>query len=72
MRPHVLAQEQSFVYESNLGGVNVCVGTSEPILALQQSEGPADSLASEWKRVRSRPNLNNCLVVNGQHGCGEF
>ncbi|MBC8635304.1 filamentous hemagglutinin N-terminal domain-containing protein [Caballeronia sp. EK] len=72
LQPLFTAQEQSFVYESNLGGVNVCVGTSEPILALQQSEGPADSLASEWKRVRSRPNLNNCLVVNGQHGCGEF
>ncbi|QSN64223.1 filamentous hemagglutinin N-terminal domain-containing protein [Caballeronia sp. M1242] len=72
LQPLFTAQEQSFVYESNLGGVNVCVGTSEPILALQQSEGPTDSLASEWKRVRSRPNLNNCLVVNGQHGCGEF
>ncbi|AET93661.1 hypothetical protein BYI23_D001510 (plasmid) [Burkholderia sp. YI23] len=72
LQPLFTAQEQSFVYESNLGGVNVCVGTSEPILAMQQSEGPADSLASEWKRVRSRPNLNNCLVVNGQHGCGEF
>ncbi|WP_250455987.1 filamentous hemagglutinin N-terminal domain-containing protein [Caballeronia sp. ATUFL_M2_KS44] len=72
LQPLFTAQEQSFVYESNLGGVNICVGTNEPILALQQSEGPADTLAAEWKRVRSRPNLNNCLVVNGQHGCGEF
>ncbi|SAK73808.1 filamentous hemagglutinin outer membrane protein [Caballeronia hypogeia] len=72
LQPLFTAQEQSFVYESNLGGVNVCVGTNEPVLALQQSEGPADTLASEWKRVRSRPNLNNCLVVNGQHGCSEF
>lgn len=72
LQPLFTAQEQSFVYESNLGGVNICVGTNEPVLALQQSEGPADTLAAEWKRVRSRPNLNNCLVVNGQHGCGEF
>ncbi|WP_250475582.1 filamentous hemagglutinin N-terminal domain-containing protein [Caballeronia sp. GAFFF1] len=72
LQPLFTAQEESFVYESNLGGINVCVGTNEPILALQQSEGPAGQLASEWKRVRSRPNLNNCLVVNGQHGCGEF
>ncbi|WP_244830356.1 filamentous hemagglutinin N-terminal domain-containing protein [Caballeronia sp. TF1N1] len=72
LQPLFTAQEDSFVYESNLGAINVCVGTNEPVLALQQSEGPADSLASEWKRVRSRPNLNNCLVVNGQHGCGEF
>jgi len=72
LQPLFTAQEDSFVYESNLGAINVCVGSNEPILALQESEGPADTLASEWKRVRSRPNLNNCLVVNGQHGCGEF
>jgi filamentous hemagglutinin family protein len=72
LQPLFTAQEDSFVYESNLGGINICVGTSEPILMQQQAEGPADSLAAEWKRVRSRPNLNNCLVVNGQHGCGEF
>ncbi|SAK88715.1 filamentous hemagglutinin-like protein [Caballeronia catudaia] len=72
LQPLFTAQEQTFVYESNTGAVNICVGTNEPILALQQSEGEADTLAAEWKRVRSRPNLNNCLVVNGQHGCGEF
>ncbi|SAK78094.1 filamentous hemagglutinin-like protein [Caballeronia temeraria] len=72
LQPLFTAQEQTFVYESNLGGVNICVGTNEPILALQQAEGEADTLAAEWKHVRSRPNLNNCLVVNGQHGCGEF
>ncbi|MDR5740968.1 filamentous hemagglutinin N-terminal domain-containing protein [Caballeronia sp. LZ016] len=72
LQPLFTAQEQSFVYESNLGGINICVGTNEPILALQQAEGEADTLAAEWKRVRSRPNLNNCLVVDGQHGCGEF
>jgi filamentous hemagglutinin family protein len=72
LQPLFTAQEDSFVYESNLGGVNICVGTNEPILALQEAEGAADTLAAEWKRVRSRPNLNNCLVVSGQHGCGEF
>jgi filamentous hemagglutinin family protein len=72
LQPLFTAQEDSFVYESNLGGVNICVGTNQPILALQEAEGAADTLAAEWKRVRSRPNLNNCLVVNGQHGCGEF
>ncbi|SAL14917.1 filamentous hemagglutinin-like protein [Caballeronia arvi] len=72
LQPLFTAQEQTFVYESNTGAVNICVGTNEPILALQQPEGGADTLAAEWKRVRSRPNLNNCLVVNGQHGCGEF
>ncbi|SPB18057.1 filamentous hemagglutinin [Caballeronia novacaledonica] len=72
LQPLFTAQEQTFVYESNLGAINICVGTNEPILALQQAEGEADTLAADWKRVRSRPNLNNCLVVNGQHGCGEF
>ncbi|WP_341317022.1 filamentous hemagglutinin N-terminal domain-containing protein [Paraburkholderia sp. IMGN_8] len=72
LQPLFTAQEQSFVYESNLGGIHICVGSNEPILALQQPEGAADALAVEWKRVRSRPNLNSCLVVNGQHGCDEF
>ncbi|WP_233888764.1 two-partner secretion domain-containing protein [Paraburkholderia flagellata] len=72
LQPLFTAQEQSFVYESNLGGINVCVGSTAPILALQQPEGASDTLAVEWKRVRSRPNLNSCLVVNGQHGCDEF
>ncbi|RFU48326.1 filamentous hemagglutinin N-terminal domain-containing protein [Paraburkholderia sp. DHOC27] len=72
LQPLFTAQEQSFVYESNLGGINVCVGSDQPLLALQQPEGAADTLAVEWKRVRSRPNLNSCLVVNGQHGCDEF
>lgn len=72
LQPLFTAQEQSFVYESNLGGIHICVGSNEPILALQQPEGAADKLAVEWKRVRSRPNLNSCLIVNGQHGCDEF
>ncbi|WP_321799982.1 filamentous hemagglutinin N-terminal domain-containing protein [Caballeronia sp. J97] len=72
LQPLFTAQEETFVYESNLGAINICVGTNEPVLALQQAESEADTLAAEWKRVRSRPNLNNCLVVNGQHGCGEF
>jgi filamentous hemagglutinin family protein len=72
LQPLFTAQEQSFVYESNMGGVNICVGSNQPILALQEATGGADSLAIEWKRVRARPNLNNCLVVNGEHGCGEF
>lgn len=72
LQPLFTAQEQSFVYENNLGGVNICVGSNQPVLALQEPAGGADTLAVEWKRVRSRPNLNNCLVVNGEHGCGEF
>ncbi|MCC8392526.1 filamentous hemagglutinin N-terminal domain-containing protein [Paraburkholderia sp. MMS20-SJTR3] len=72
LQPLFTAQEQSFVYESNLGGIHVCVGSNQPILALQQPEGAADKLAVEWKRVRSRPNLNSCVIVNGQHGCDEF
>ncbi|KXU83299.1 hypothetical protein CI15_29845 [Paraburkholderia monticola] len=72
LQPLFTAQEQSFVYESNLGGIHVCVGSDQPILALQQPEGAADKLAVEWKRVRTRPNLNSCVIVNGQHGCDEF
>ena len=42
-------------------------------MQVTQRNGRRESAARSYLHpVRSRPNLNNCLVVNGQHGCGEF
>lgn len=65
-------RERSFVYENNMGGLNVCVGSNQPIASLLHGDDTADRLAIEWKRVRTQPNLNNCIVINSQHGCGDF
>ncbi|WP_277187822.1 S-layer family protein [Caballeronia sp. BR00000012568055] len=70
--------QRSFVYDSNLAGVmtrgstGVCTGSNQPLASNLPADAAADSLAVEWRRVRSQPNLNSCIIVNRQHGCGDF
>ncbi|MEM5342199.1 beta strand repeat-containing protein [Paraburkholderia azotifigens] len=65
-------QEQTFVYENNLQGTNICIGSNQPLFTTAAPGDTQDILAVEWKRVRSQPNLNSCMLLNGQHGCGDF
>ena len=65
-------QQQTFVYENNLQGTNICIGSSQPLFTGTPPGDAQDILAVEWKRVRSQPNLNSCLLVNSAHGCGDF
>ncbi|MFX1675679.1 filamentous hemagglutinin N-terminal domain-containing protein [Paraburkholderia sp. A2WS-5] len=64
--------EKTFVYENNLQGTNICVGSNQPLFTTAPPGSDQDLLAVEWKRVRSQPNLNSCMLLNGQHGCGDF
>ncbi|MGU7775905.1 beta strand repeat-containing protein [Burkholderia sp. MR1-5-21] len=64
--------EQTFVYENNLQGTNICIGSSQPLFTSAPPGDKQDLLAVEWKRVRQQPNLNSCLVTNSEHGCGDF
>lgn len=64
--------EKTFVYENNLQGTNICVGSNQPLFTTAPPGDNQDLLAVEWKRVRSQPNLNSCMLLNGQHGCGDF
>jgi hypothetical protein len=66
------SQEQTFVYENNLQGTNICIGSNQPLFSTTPPGDNQDILAVEWKRVRSQPNLNSCMLMNGQHGCGDF
>jgi len=65
-------QEQTFVYENNLQGTNICIGSNQPLFSTTTPGDNQDILAVEWKRVRSQPNLNSCMLINSQHGCGDF
>ena len=65
-------QEQTFVYENNLQGTNICVGSNQPLFTTAPPGQTEDILAVEWKRVRSQPNLNSCMLINSAHGCGDF
>jgi filamentous hemagglutinin family protein len=66
------SEEQTFVYENNLQGTNICIGSNQPLFTNAAPGDNQDLLAVEWKRVRSQPNLNSCLLTNGQHGCSDF
>jgi hypothetical protein len=72
LQPLFSNQEQTFVYENNLQGTNICVGSNEPLFSTTPVGEKQDILAVEWKRVRSQPNLNSCMLINAQHGCGDF
>jgi hypothetical protein len=65
-------QEQTFVYENNLQGTNICIGLNQPLFSTTPPGENQDILAVEWKRVRSQPNLNSCMLINAEHGCGDF
>jgi filamentous hemagglutinin family protein len=66
------SSEQTFVYENNLQGTNICIGSTQPLFTTAPPGEQQDLLAVEWKRVRQQPNLNSCLITNGEHGCGDF
>lgn len=66
------SREQTFVYENNLQGTGICIGASQPLFTTAAPGDNQDILAIEWKRVRTQPNLNSCLITTTQHGCGDF
>jgi energy-converting hydrogenase Eha subunit C len=73
LQPFFSNQEQTFVYENNLQGTNICIGSNQPLFTTAPpGDNTQDILAVEWKRVRSQPNLNSCLLLNSQHACGDF
>lgn len=59
----------TYVYDRNFGMVGLCPATD---LAADSREQEGDSLAREWSRVRSRPNLANCISTKQKDSCGDF
>lgn len=60
----------SYTLDSNLGLVPICLATGP--LAGERSAQAGDTLAREWSRVRSRPNLSNCVDSERRNGCADF
>ncbi|MBT2744847.1 MULTISPECIES: MBG domain-containing protein [unclassified Lysobacter] len=60
----------SYVYSSNVGKTPTCPSTG-PLDTPGLARG-GDTLAREWSKVRSRPNLNSCLASERKSGCGDF
>lgn len=63
-------EDSSRVYERNFGLPPMCFATG-PLVGLASAQG-SDLLALEWSRVRSRPNLSNCVGVDERNPCSDF
>jgi filamentous hemagglutinin family protein len=59
----------TYVYDSNFGMVGLCPA---PDLVAGSREQEGDTLARQWSRVRSRPNLANCISTKQKSSCGDF
>ncbi|MEO6800573.1 MAG: MBG domain-containing protein [Rhodanobacter sp.] len=59
----------TYVYDRNFGIVALCPAND---LAAGSRDQDGDTLSREWSRVRSRPNLANCVATRQKDGCGDF
>jgi hypothetical protein len=59
----------TYVYDRNFGIVGLCPATD---LAASTRDKDGDTLTREWSRVRSRPNLANCVSTRQENSCGDF
>lgn len=59
----------TYLYDRNFGMVGLCPATD---LTADGREQNGDVLARQWSRVRSRPNLANCVSTKQKNSCGDF
>lgn len=60
----------TYLYDRNLAPVAMCFATGP--LTGDKAEQVGDVLAREWSRVRSRPNLSNCVSTDRTNACADF
>ena len=60
----------TYLYDRNIGNAPICLATG-PLQGDRAQQGN-DVLAREWSRVRSRPNLVNCVDTERRNGCADF
>lgn len=71
IKPDVARENQStWLYDRNIGPAPICLATG-PLGGDRAAQG-GDVLAREWSRVRSRPNLTNCIDTERRNGCADF
>ncbi|WP_296557270.1 filamentous hemagglutinin N-terminal domain-containing protein [Pigmentiphaga sp.] len=60
----------TYLYDRNLVPVAMCFATGP--IAGDRVEQAGDVLAREWSRVRTRPNLSNCVSTDRRNACSDF
>ncbi|MBT2321701.1 filamentous hemagglutinin N-terminal domain-containing protein [Variovorax paradoxus] len=71
IKPDIVRDNPStWLYDRNIGPAPICLATG-PLEGDRAAQG-GDVLAREWSRVRSRPNLTNCIDTERRNGCADF
>lgn len=71
IKPDLVRETPStWLYDRNIGPAPICLATGP--LDGDRAAQEGDVLAREWSRVRSRPNLTNCVDTERRNGCADF
>ncbi|MEO8249579.1 MAG: hypothetical protein ABI589_09425 [Burkholderiales bacterium] len=65
-----IVETDTSIYGRNIAQAPICLAVDEMVgdPGVQKS----DELAREWARIRSRPNLTNCVKSERRNGCLDF
>jgi hypothetical protein len=66
-----VTQVSSDLYGKNIGTPTLCASAS-PLAAVSTGNVTADRLALEWSRVKSSPNLSNCIALMARNSCDSY
>lgn len=66
----VLEDANTYTFDSNISAAPICLATVP--LDGARSEMAGDELAREWARVRSRPQVTNCVDSERRNSCSDF
>jgi filamentous hemagglutinin family protein len=66
-----VTQASSDLYGKNIGTQGICASAS-PLAVLATGNVTADRLALEWSRVKSSPNLSNCIALMTRNRCEAY
>lgn len=66
----MLEPTNTYTFDRNINPAPICLAGDS--LEGERSESGVDLLAQEWSRVRSRPNLTNCVDSERKNSCGDF
>lgn len=66
----VRESQDNYLYDRNIGNAPMCSAATG--IARTPDDEDGDTLSREWSRVKSRPNLTNCVAGTRRNGCDDF
>lgn len=69
--PEIVREDNNtYTFDRNIAQAPICLASAP--LDGERDEAASDSLAREWARVRSRPQLTNCVDSQRRNSCSDF